>query len=604
MIEPMIRYNFLLYHADVSDFMEKLRDVGVVDVTLTDWQATPDQLKLMEQTERYRTVWQHLASVKMHDGEMLVPFDTPAEAVEAYEQAAERKDQLNTLIAKAETELDGLSMWGEFDPALVKKLRQEQRIRLRFFEISTPAYKPEWETEYPVQVISTRRDGMTFFVLAQPVDDEELRSVEFPSAVEMKAPEMTYSQKEAQIDKYEEDEQAQRAIIRRAALSREAIHQEYLRMKEQVQFTNAVNTGEEFADGTIKIVEGWSVVEDRAKVEAFAEAQQVIFTSEDARVEQNPPIKLKNGFFARLFEPITSLYMQPRYNELDLTPFFAPFFLIFFGMCLGDAGYGVLFILTVVLLWKKIPQRWKGIAWLIIFLNIATIIFGILTGNFFGIQLADIPALHRFKNYFLDSDNMFNVALGLGAVQILFGQIVKIFNRIKRGGSFWYGLSTIGWVILMITGILAFLKVLPDNDLLLYCLLGVSGVLILFFNSPKKNPFVNFGVGLYEVYNMITGVVGDLLSYIRLFALGLAGGIIAQVFNELAAGLSPDVPVVGFIIMAIILIIGHGINIFVNTLGAFVHPIRLTFVEFYKNADFEGGGREFVPFKRLNKEDQ
>ncbi len=387
----------------------------------------------------------------------------------------------------------------------------------------------------------------------------------------------------------------------RAALSREEIRAAYVEMQNRITFDEAVNAGEELAEGTIKRIEAWSVAQDRQRVEAFLDAEAIIFESAEATAKENPPIKLKNRFFARLFEPIGSLYMLPRYNELDMTPFFAPFFMIFFGMCFGDAGYGVLFILAILILWRKIPKRFRDLAWLALFLNIATVFFGLLTGNFFGIELAKVPALVRFKEYFVSNDNMFNVAVGLGIAQVLFGQIIRIFNRSKQNGSFLYGLSTLGWVILMISGGLVLAGVLPGDGWLFYGLLAVAGVLIFFFNSPRKNLFVNVGAGLYNCYEMATGVVGDLVSYVRLFAIGLAGAIIAQVFNALSVGLSGDIPVLSWIVMAIILIIGHGLNIFVSALGAFVHPVRLTFVEFYKNAGFEGGGREFKPFRRLSR---
>ena len=153
----------------------------------------------------------------------------------------------------------------------------------------------------------------------------------------------------------------------------------------------------------------------------------------------------------------------------------------------------------------------------------------------------------------------------------------------------------------MVSGILVLLGFIPGTSILFYVPLASAGVLIFFFNSPHKNPFINVGAGLYSCYEMATGVVGDLVSYVRLFAIGLCGAIIGQVFNALSVGLSGDVPVLSWIVMAIILAIGHGLNIFISALGAFVHPVRLTFVEFYKNAGFEGGGRKFTPFKHAEK---
>jgi V/A-type H+-transporting ATPase subunit I len=121
-------------------------------------------------------------------------------------------------------------------------------------------------------------------------------------------------------------------------------------------------------------------------------------------------------------------------------------------------------------------------------------------------------------------------------------------------------------------------------------------------NNPGKNIFVNFGGGLWEVYSIVTGVMGDLLSYIRLFALGVSSAILGYVFNDLALQMSGSTPVVSQLVFVLILLIGHGLNIFMATLGAFVHPMRLTFVEFYKNAGFAGGGKAYNPFAQKTQE--
>ena len=196
---------------------------------------------------------------------------------------------------------------------------------------------------------------------------------------------------------------------------------------------------------------------------------------------------------------------------------------------------------------------------------------------------------------------MFILSLLLGVVQILFGMVLKVFNRIRQFG-FVYGLSTIGWFILLVSMIISALlpKIMPMFGTLHLTIIGISAIFILFFNSPGKNLFMNLGLALWDTYNMITGLLGDVLSYVRLFALGLSGSILASVFNSLAAGMSPDNVILGPIVAALIFIVGHAITIFMNTLGAFVHPMRLTFVEFYKNAEFSGGGKKYNPFRKLS----
>ena len=137
----------------------------------------------------------------------------------------------------------------------------------------------------------------------------------------------------------------------------------------------------------------------------------------------------------------------------------------------------------------------------------------------------------------------------------------------------------------------------PLSLMYLFLALGIGLVLMFFFNTPGKNIFVNFGLGIWNTYNNVSGLVGDLLSYIRLFAIGLSGGILAMVFNQLAVGMSPDIPVVKQLVMLLILLLGHGINLFMCVLSSVVHPLRLTFVEFYKNAGFEAATRVFTPLK-------
>jgi V/A-type H+-transporting ATPase subunit I len=298
------------------------------------------------------------------------------------------------------------------------------------------------------------------------------------------------------------------------------------------------------------------------------------------------------------------LYMLPKYNELDLTPFFAPFFMLFFGLCLGDSGYGLFMVLGVTvyrMLVKNIGASMKPILTLVQILGTSTFFCGMLTGTFFGFNLYgnDIPFFNKMRDlFFLDNQWMFNLSLILGAVQIIFGMILKAANQIIQFGLK-YALSTIGWIIVLVSTALAFLlgDTMPMGGTAHLVILGLAGVLIFLLNSPGKNIFLNIGLGLWDSYNMATGLLGDILSYVRLFALGLSGGILASVFNSLAAGMSPDNAIAGPIVMVLIFLIGHSINMFMNILGAMVHPMRLTFVEFFKNSGYEGGGKEYKPFK-------
>ena len=249
---------------------------------------------------------------------------------------------------------------------------------------------------------------------------------------------------------------------------------------------------------------------DRALIRIFAQKRLSEQTEQD-----NPPILLKNNKFARLFEFIGELYSLPNYREIDLTPFFAPFFVLFFGFCLGDAGYGLLLLLGITIYKFKAKPAIKPILSLAQWLGISTVIMGIVGGTFFGIQLLDVqvPWMEKMKAYMLDSQQLFNLALIVGAVQIIFGMFLKVANQWKQHG-FAAALSTIGWLVLILgEGICYWLSTKGyAMDVPMYVVGAVAGLLIFVFNNVRRNVFINIGAGLWDSYNMVTGLLGDTLS--------------------------------------------------------------------------------------------
>ena len=373
----------------------------------------------------------------------------------------------------------------------------------------------------------------------------------------------------------------------------------------EIEFDQVVLNTEPAAGEKLMLLQGWLPASEEDPIVAYLNSQSVYYDIKKPAPEDNVPIQLNNkGLFA-WFEPICKLYMLPKYNELDLTPFFAPFFMLFFGLCLGDSGYGLFLLLGVTLyrlLAKNIGQTMKPILSLVQLLAASTFFCGMLTGTFFGANFYDLdwPFIQRMKHAIaMDNNDMFQLSLLLGVIQILFGMILKAVNQAIQFG-FKYAVGTIGWIILLVSvGLAAVLPaVFPMGGTAHLVILAIAGAMILFYNSPDKNIFINFGLGLWDSYNMVTGLLGDILSYVRLFALGLSGGILASVFNSLAVGMSPDNVIAGPIVMVLIFVIGHSINIFMNVLGAMVHPMRLTFVEFFKNSGYEGGGKEYKPFSK------
>ena len=222
-------------------------------------------------------------------------------------------------------------------------------------------------------------------------------------------------------------------------------------------------------------------------------------------------------------------------------------------------------------------------------------IFGVVTGTLLGFNMDEIAALKPFHKLMLDDTTVFYLALGIGLVQIIYGMVIQAYSRAKQFG-FQYALSLIGIII----GVFALIDMTLVKMGGEYSKFGLyAGVfLMLFFSDPGISIPARIGKGLWDLYSTITGIFGDVLSYIRLFALSASGGILGYVINSISLPLLDSIPILGPVLFIIVMIVGHGANIALSGLGAFVHPMRLTFVEFYKNAGFVGGGKKYNPYSK------
>lgn len=252
---------------------------------------------------------------------------------------------------------------------------------------------------------------------------------------------------------------------------------------------------------------------------------------------------------------------------------------------------------------------------LVMTLGVFTTVLGAIFGTFFGISLLDTNLPQGLKDFIFAGqvevmgatyDKLMILSLAIGVVHISIAMTVKainvtLFNGWKEAISAWgWWLVVVGGVIV---GTLSLLSVIPAevSKWAYIVVAGVGAVGIYLLNNLGRNVFANIGAGIWDTYNMASGLMGDILSYIRLFALGLAGGMLGSTFNSLAMmvveGQEGVGAVIGWIGFGLIIIFGHTLNIAMSCLSAFVHPLRLTFVEYFKNAGYEGKGVEYKPFK-------
>lgn len=601
MIAKMKKLTFLVYHKEYDAFLKSIRDLGVVHVA-TKAQGSAENAALQESI---RLSARYAAAIKMLQGLNVQPAAAHTgdagkgtEALAEIEDVQQQIQQVAHKLQAVEKELVQLEPWGDFDPKSVARLR-DAGYQIDFYICSDKQFKEEWVDLYNATEIN-HVGSKLYFVTVMPKGENIDLEVETA-----KLPDCSLSDLHVRKENLAKQSEALQARLKDLAASVVPdLQAAQAQVHSQIEFSKVVLNTDSLADNKLMLLQGWAPADCVSKIKDFLESKEVYYEVADPTPEDDVPILLDNKGFFRLFEPIMRLYMLPKYNELDLTPFFAPFFMLFFGLCLGDSGYGLFMLLAVTvyrLVAKNISASMKPILTLVQLLGASTMVCGLLTGTCFGFNLYDIqlPLFQSLKEAIsLDNQQMFNLSLILGGVQIIFGMILKAVNQTIQFG-FKYAVATIGWLFILVSTAIAFAApgFMPMGGTVHMVFLAIGVLMAYLYNSPGKNVFVNIGLGLWDSYNMATGLLGDVLSYVRLFALGLSGGILASVFNSLAVGMSPDNVIAGPIVMVLIFVIGHAINMFMNVLGAMVHPMRLTFVEFFKNSGYEGGGKEYKPFK-------
>ena len=356
------------------------------------------------------------------------------------------------------------------------------------------------------------------------------------------------------------------------------------------------------------LLEGWCPAPRSERFARLCEKYGCCFDMADPAPELQPPILLKNNTFVSSFEGITEMYALPVYRGIDPTPILAPFYCLFFGMMMADAGYGLLVVLAcaVLLAFAHLKPGMKKAVRMFLFCGISTAFWGLMFGSFFG------NVIPSFSSTFLGHETAFDplwispteepmlllcVSFGLGILHIVVGYGVKFYLLCRDGKPFSAVFDAGFWMLLYLGLACALVGVLVPSVPGVLSVAGVCAMgaamagLILTQGRHCRNIFAKLGVGLKSIYDL-TGGVSDILSYSRIFALGLSTSVIAMVFNELATVFGGGVG--GFIIFAIVFVFSTLLNMGLGLLSAYVHSARLQFIEFFSKF-YDSGGEPFEP---------
>ena len=530
---------------------------------------------------------------------------------EIYVKVKEKEDELHSIeskITKLEGEIEVLTPWQALDISF-EALNELETVSSFVGSISKQYEEQLTEalgTEY-VEIISRGNNDTNILVVSLNERRDEvlniLRGFGFSSfkselnevpkvAITNYAHEIeelkskTFFVKE-EVASFEEDYKKMKLVY-------DYLMNAVLRYKASNNFLRTTNT---------VTIQGWCEVEKNDELQKICKEvlnDEYYISFEEVKEEEVEvvPVKLKNGLLSKTFESVTEMYSLPKYNELDPTPLLVPFYLIFFGMMVADVGYGLTMFAVAFCAIKflKLDKKNQDFARFFLYLSIPTTIIGLIYGSFFG-DAVKIPGLISPTE---DVNTLLVASLVFGVVQIFFGLGIKAYALIKSGKPKDALYDSGSWLITLISiGLLAGSMMLGWSPIIKY--ISIAGmavgmiIIVLTGGRAEKTKGAQIGQGLYALYG-ITGYIGDLVSYTRLMALGLAGGCIASALNLLMQSLT------GFwvILIPVVFILAHVFNLLLSLLGAYVHTARLQYVEYFSKF-YEGGGKAFTPFKASEK---
>ena len=579
MIDRMTRYSFILLSQQKEEFLRELQELGLVDITRSSKPVDDTSSALLSGIESLKK-----------------------EIKDITEGSDAHLRELRAALAGQLGEREELRPWGSWDRSMLA----ETGLPLHFYKVDAKRFNEQWPSQFAIQKVS-EEGGRVWFVIVGSNEGFPLR--------ELPAPAMTLAESTAAIEEREREIALYSKALKDRSSELPQLRSELAAKQDELSRYLAGATGEDAAAGSLVVFEGFAPTDDTSTLEAAFDRMPVVWFADSATVEDKPPIRFRNKKFVSMFEVLTDMYGRPSYDGFDPTPFISIFFTLFFAFCMGDAGYGLVIILLGFLLRKMLGKQTSA---LVMTLGVATVVIGFFFHNFFSMDISRWGFIRSLglNKVMVPSDSKFVVpgmgeydwnmvlALVCGVIHISLAQFTKACVETRNKG-FLGSLGTWGWTLLIVGGVavgaLGLLKVFDSSvTKIAIIVVGVVSALCIFFlRDLHKNPLINFGNGLWETYNTATGLLSDVLSYLRLYALGLAGGLLGGAFNDLAVMVRGNGGL-GWVWFVVLLVVGHVLNIAMSGLSAFVHPLRLNFLEFFKNAGYEGTGRKYAPLAKEN----
>ena len=620
MIRKMKKLSLFVFHEDKEKTLSDLASLGLVHVEIANGVSSENidniSARKNDAVRAKNIINNALSDAKKAKKDVSnlkaeIVSKKANEVIEAVISTSQTSEKLKAEREILRKDLSVIAPFGSFSFDKVKDLKEKTDYNVIFYSGAVKEYNDfDFSKVNDIFTCSIKEEaGKVYFVAFKKEGSEETIPFDI-----INMPSKSYDEINSEIARLDKEIEVTETEIIKNQVYIEAINKEIENLNISNHFEEAKESfiPSEVTEGKILYVEAYVPKDKESEVKTFLDNNKIAYILEEPTKDDKVPVELKNNKYSGAYELITKLFQLPNYFEIDLTPMIAVFYPLFFAYCFGDSGYGlVLTIIALVGLFTVLKGSLRGIGILALTLGICTTIMGVINGgSFFGVSIpsnTQIPLFAALSNYLIITDikenwflTPFNTALLIGVLHICFALVVGVIDRIKTSaiGDILGAVGKLLFIpglVLWFLGDMQKMEVIKQFSTIYYALIGVGLVfLVILSNVGKKPDVLNSILG---VYFAATGIMGDTLSYIRLFALGASGSILALVINQIGMSFKA-IPGVGVVIMVVFLVFGHIAIFALNILGALVHPLRLTFVEFYNNVGFEGGGKEYKPLKK------
>ncbi len=574
-IVKLAKVTFIGLSADRENLLTELQKKGCLQLIPL---ATPSS-----STESIRSIaganeaLKFLQSYPQRRRQQLNESRFDAEKIE--QQTLAVRDKLYRLEAERDfiiKRLQDLRPWGDF---VLPPLAEMGNLRFWFYVVAHSDMPKIAELATTLEII--KRDSRFCYVVVVA----EHEPIHIPLA-RIHLGDKSRNQLEERLDEVElaiED-----AIAERAGLTRwcELFARNINKLQNRAACLAALS--QTYHQGTTFAVQGWSPVECVAELTAYSEQQGFYFSAESALPDDNPPTLMRNSPLLAAGEDLVTFYMTPGYRTWDPSSVIFVSFVIFFAMILADAGYASVLGLGLLLNWKKLSgHKFRP---LLLSIVLASIVFGMLMGSYFGVTPTKDSWLNTLHIIDMSNTNrMMLLSVMIGIFHIVLANIMTAYCYTHWSER----LPSVGWISI----IFGACALAVSQQTLGVGLLTLGGLLIVLFTAPKEKPLTRFLQGLVGL-TRLSGVMGDILSYLRLFALGLGSASLALEFNRMAGDVYTSYSGIGLVFALFILLFGHGVNLILGVASGVIHGLRLNVIEFF-NWGLTEEGTLYKPFKQV-----